>query len=190
MPVRHMGGGLVRSNQYTIADQLASNIFTGDLVKSTGTGRNVDVCAAGNRTIGVFNGCEYLNAQGDVIYSPYWPTGTATKGAAGAKAHVFDDPQIAFEAQVSGAAGLVAADVGTFADITTATAGSATTGKSGMEVDQATITATTATGGQVKIIGLVDRPDNDYGQYAKALVLINEHEWLAGMTAGAGRQAV
>ena len=50
-------------------------------------------------------------------------------------------------------------------------AGSTTTGQSGFTLS-GTMAAGTAT---AKIIGLLDTPDNEFGQYAIMEVLINEH---------------
>ncbi len=185
--VRHYGGGTVRANEYKVASALGSNIFTGDLVKSVGTDMTVTVCAAGDRAVGVFRGCQYFNSIGEVIFSAYWPTGTVTSGSVAAKAMVIDDPEVLFEVQ---ATTIAAGDVGNFADITAGTAGSTITGISGMQLDGATLTATTATGGQLKVVALADRVGNAYGSNAKVLVLINEHELRAGTTAGEATQAV
>lgn len=186
--VRHYNGGVTRQNVYQIATGLASNVFTGDLVKSTGTTKQITVCAAGDRSIGVFDGCHYSETDGNVVFRRYWPTGTTLLTGSTAYAQVYDDPRILFETQ--GSASIVAADIGAFADITAATAGSTATGQSGQQLDTTTITATTATGGQLKIIELVERADNAFGANAKVHVLINEHELTAGTTAGEGTQAV
>lgn len=187
-PARHYHGGVIRANAYRIASGLAANIFSGDLVKSAGTGQTITVCAAGDRTVGVFAGVSYPDANGDMQFRPNWVTGTTTKGSVDAIAWVYDDPAIAFEIQHSGTS--TATMDGNFADITAATAGSTATGRSGFELDTASVTATTATGGQLKILQLVERPDNAIGLNAKVLVLINEHELGPGTTAGMATQAV
>ena len=87
------------------------------------------------------------------------------------------DPNTIFECQDNGAATLItAADVGLNYDIVV-TAGSTTTGVSNMEVDSGTAGATTA-GTPVKLIGIVDKPDNTIGvANAKLLVTINMHTY-------------
>lgn len=181
-PVRHYLGGLVRSNDYRIASALAANIYSGDPVKSAGTGKTITVAAAGNVMLGVFNGCQYTTAVGDVVWSPRWPTGTALLTGSECICDVYDDPHILFEAQVSGSAGLVAGDIGALADVTFATAGSAATGRSGAMVDQATIAQSGGDG--LKIVDYARRPDNALGQYCKALVLISQHELTPAILVG------
>lgn len=181
--VRNLSGGTVRPAEYTIADGYNTAIYSGDLVKSTGTGNDIAVCGAGDRSIGVFAGVQYTNSQGDIKYAPNWIASTALATGTTAKAMVYDDARTLFEVQVSASAGLVAADIHNFADIVYAS-GNAQSGTSGVMLDQGTLTATTANGGQLYIYRLSPTVGNAYGQYAKALVLINEHELGAGTTAG------
>lgn len=172
-PLKHARGGVIRySEEYTIASGLAANIFSGDPVKLTGTGRNITVCAAGDTTIGIFAGCRYTNSQGEPIFSPYWPTGTV---AADAKAMVYDDPDIIFEVQ--GDEDIVEADIGNKADFVAGT-GSTKTGRSAFELDSSNI----GTGDGLMILGLVNRPDNDYGNFAKVQVLLREHALRGAMS--------
>lgn len=177
-PRRHYLGGVERLNGYTIASGLAANIFKGDLVKSTGTGRDITVCAAGDRAIGVFGGVNFTAADGTVTFRPNWITGATLAAGTVAEALVYDDPNIVFEIQVSN--GFALADVGSVADIV-ATAGNSSTGLSAHALDSATIANTGSA--QLKIVGPSLNPTNEIGQYSRVLVLINEHELKAAMTA-------
>ena len=87
------------------------------------------------------------------------------------------DPNVIYECQDNGAATLIAAaDVGLNYDIVV-TAGTTATGVSNMEVDSGTNGAATAAT-PVKLIGIVDRPDNVIGEAnAKLLVTINTHTY-------------
>jgi len=87
---------------------------------------------------------------------------------------VFDDPDLLFDAQVSGAAGMVAANVGNTANLTAAVAGNVTTGQSGEQVDQATLSNASTTQ-QVQVQSLRALTNNQYGQFARALVSIFLH---------------
>ena len=174
----HRAGGVMRLSEYTIASGLAANIYAGDLVKSTGTGRNITVCAAGERGVGVFDGVKYVDAAGNVQFSRRWATGTTLATGTTATALVYDDQGIVFEVQASAA--FVEADVNLMSDITAATAGNATTGQSGMQWDSAFPPATASA--QLKAIGLSPDPNNAYGTNAKILVIINEHENGAAVT--------
>ena len=81
--------------------------------------------------------------------------------------------------EVSGGTALTATEVGLNANVVVG-AGNATTGMSGMELDNST-EATTA-GLDLHIMGLVKRVDNNYGEHAKWLVRINDSQFKAGTT--------
>ena len=157
VPVRHLNGGTVRyTGGYTIASGEASSIFQGDAVilhaTPAGDGNNIDVAAAGGEIIGVFAGCQYTAANGDVVWSNQWVGGTTTKGSAPAEAFVYTDPSIVFSVQVDGT--IANTDIGNFADLV-AGAGNASTGVSGFE-----LSATTAgTIAQFQILGLSAQPE-------------------------------
>lgn len=182
VPVRHRSGGLVRySGGFSIEDGLASDIFLGDAVimhaTPAGDGNNIDVAAAGGGSIvGVFAGCQYTAANGDVVWAKQWVSGTATLGGANAEAFVYTDLNIVFSVQLQGA--FVAADVQQFADVV-AGAGNASTGVSGFEVG--TPGATTA---QFQVIGLALAPDGIFPADASSVdprveVVISESALIA-----------
>jgi hypothetical protein len=163
-------------SEYTIASELAANIFYGDPVEMTGTGRNITLAAADNPdSIGVFGGCRYVDASGKMTFSKRWPTGIV---ATEIVALIYDDPQIVFSAQ---ATTIAEADVGQLADWN-GTAGSAVTGISGNSVDG---TSYAGTGGALRVMGIINSPDNAYGAYAKVEVIFAEHA-LSGVVSGVG----
>lgn len=169
VPKRHLKGGLVRAEEYDIASGYATDLFYGDVVKSVGSGRTIEQAADDAAVLGVFLGCHYTAANGDVVWSPRWVASTATKGAAPAKAFVIADPDVLYSVQI---ATIAAADVGTLADIVVA-AGDAATGVSRFEAILA--------GDQFKILGLDD--GSEYGAEARVLGYFVNHE-LAGAAAG------
>lgn len=169
VPKRHLKGGLVRAEEYDIASGYATDLFYGDVVRSLGTGRTIGAATNALAVLGVFLGCHYTAANGDVVWSPRWVASTATKGAAVAKAFVIADPDVMYSAQI---ATIAEADVGTFADIVVA-AGDPATGVSRFEAILA--------GDQFKILGLDD--GSEYGADARVLGYFINHE-LAGATAG------
>lgn len=179
IPVRHMRGGNMRRVPYTIASGYATNLFRGDPVELTGTSNNVQVAAAANTdNLGVFDGCKYTNAAGEVVYSSYWPASTVS---ADAVAFVYDDPDIVFEIQCDSATNFALNDIGGLADWVAGT-GDAATGQSGYELQLSSIATT---GKSCRILGLVNRPDNAVGQHAKVEVLFIEHV-MRGVVAGVG----
>ena len=135
----------------------ATNLFYGQVVHigadgyialSTATGADGTTNALPTGTtltgsLGVFVGCEYVNAQGQVINSQFYPSGTANGGAI--KAFVVDDPNVLFQAQLDGAADQ--SDIGAntfFAAAQSTSTGSTRTGNSTSALDATTVTTTAA----------------------------------------------
>lgn len=165
---RQLGGGTPgRQAEYTIADAYGSNIGYGQPVVSTGAGRDISAAAADGGQRGVFAGCKYRNAQGEIVYANKWTASTATFAAEGAVAYVIDDPNTVFIVQMS--LGFVATNVGLLADLVIGAPDAL--GNSTVAVD-----STDLAGSAVKILGLVNRPNNAYGNYAVVEVLLGNHE--------------
>ncbi len=184
---RHGAGGTPqRLGSYEIANGLAADIFSGDPVVILGSGRTISLATAGNSNliVGIFAGVRFTDANGDVQFRPFWRTGTVgtglQRGEDNPEALVYDDPRQEFVIQVSGSAGLVVANVGLLANFV-AGAGSAFTGRSAFELDQTSLNASAR---QLRILGLSRIPENDFGEFAKARVLINNHSY--GQLAAAG----
>ena len=173
-PVGELGSGYNTSGttEYKIASGATGNIFSGDLVKMANTG-TILVAAAGNQALGVFRGCQYTDSNGDVIYSPYWPSGTVTSDAV---AFVVDDPNALFEVQSAATGSVVQTVVGNNADIVY-TSGSTKTGISAVEISG----TTAATSAQLRIVGFSGDPDNNtlgtgsQSANVNMIVKINEH---------------
>lgn len=175
-PYNHGAGGTPgRLGRYFIASALAQNLFIGDPVTLTGTNRFVTICTvATGMILGSFQGCRYVDSQGNVQFARNWVTGTVatglTPGDAGPEALVADDPEQLFTVQMNTATGMVAADVGNTADFV-AGAGNALTGISAFQLDQTSLGASQ----QLRIVDLARFPDNDFGQFAKAVVQVFNH---------------
>ena len=151
----------------------ASNLFYGQVVKIhtngyiqlvTETGGTGDAFPAG--TIGVFVGCSYVNAQGQTVFSQYYPSGSLN-----AVAYIVDDDRAVFQAQADGPVTqtqlgqnmlFAAAQSGT-----AGTGGSTTTGNS-LSALSATTQAGTA---GFRLVGFVNGPFSTVGD-AKTDVLV------------------
>lgn len=178
---RHITGGVYRGQieTYVIPASDATAVFVGDVVKlagsadANGVATVTRVTANTDLPLGVVVGFEvdYTNLN---TPSQYRAASTLRK------VFVNVDPGTLYEIQATGTT--VVADVGLNAGLTF-TAGSTSTGVSGMELD-ATTKATTATL-PLKIVGWVQRPDVDIadGTSMKVLVTLNTAN-LAGGTAG------
>ena len=145
----------------------ATNIFYGQVVIigsdgylaiSTATGADITTNNLGGNgigAVGVFVVCEYVNAQGQVIHSQYYPSGTTGV----VKAKVVTDPMVVFQAQCDGSVGQ--ADLGTntfFAAVQSTSTGSTKTGNSTSALD-ATVTANAAA---FRIVGFASTPGDAY----------------------------
>tara|TARA_R110000787_G_scaffold218067_2_gene326784 strand:- start:1205 stop:1744 length:540 start_codon:yes stop_codon:yes gene_type:complete len=158
-PAYHMSGGTIRPSEFAIASATDASIFSGDVVNLS-SGLVIQGTATGT-PLGVFYGVEYQATDGSVVFSNMWTADVATLGSANAKAFVYVDPNIVYEAQAS--ATPTQATIGTTNTITT-TAGDTNSGRSNEAV-----TATTSSGIAL-VQGFVQRPDNAIGQYARMLV--------------------
>jgi hypothetical protein len=160
------------TTEYSIASGASGNIFSGDPVKMANTG-TILVAAAGDQLLGVFRGCRYTNASGEVIYSSYWPNGTVSSDAV---AFVVDDPDALFEVQSAATGSVVQTVVGNNADIVY-TSGSTADGQSGVEISG----TTAATSAQLRIVGISGDPENNtlgtgsQSANVNLIVKINEH---------------
>ena len=149
----------------------ATNIFNGQVViigsdgyiaLATASGADLtthNLGGSGVGAIGVFMGCEFVNAQGQLIHSQYYPSGTAAPAGTAIKAYVVDDPNVLFQAQLdgSGAQTIIGTNT-TFAAVQSTSTGNTATGNSTSALD-ATV-ATTAKA--FRIVAHVSDPSDAY----------------------------
>ena len=177
--------GQMRPKAYVIASTYAANIFSGDPVKLTDNGVIQLGTSDGTRSgttdgvslLGIFAGCQYLDAGGKPTISPFWPTGaTGTE----ITAWVYDDPETLFDVQYNNPSvgTTIQTAVGEECDWTVASPGGSTqTGLSNTY-----LTAIQATSGQFQITGLgFEINDSLTDAYAVVSVRINEHHYKAAV---------
>jgi hypothetical protein len=152
-----------------------SVVFVGDdgyLQLVTGTGADGTTNSfPGNGTltgaVGVFVGCSYYNAQGQLIFSQYYPA--STTGVV--KAMVIDDPDVVFQVQAAGT--ISQTELGNnvyLANAQSTSTGSTTTGNSNVAVNATAITTTAA----FRVIGFVESTTSSVGDaYTDILVKFN-----------------
>ena len=154
---------------------LASNLFNGQVViinangyiaLSTATGEDLTTNNLGGNTLGawgVFVGCSYINAQGQQIYSQYYPSGTTGV----VTAYVITDPNVTFQAQLDGQVTQAALGANTFfAAAQSTSTGSTQNGNSTSALESTVVTTAAA----FKIIGFAS-PLTD--TYTEVLVKFN-----------------
>lgn len=177
--------GQMRPKAYTIATGYAANIFSGDPVKLTDNGVVQLGSSDGTRSgttdgislLGIFAGCQYLDANGKPTISPFWPSGTTGTEIV---AWVYDDPETLFDVQYDNPSPgtTVQTAVGEECDWTVASPGGSTqTGLSNTK-----LSAIQATSGQFQITGFAyDINDSITDAYVQVTVRINEHHYKAAV---------
>jgi hypothetical protein len=184
-PLRYLNGTPWngRFSIYYKAVGLGEAIFKGSPVKLAGsadaTGKypTISLAADGVPILGAvigFGNTPNLVADVTDLDLLYSPTLTACYVA------VADDPSIIFEAQEDSSTTFTVTEVGLNASLTTES-GNTTTGWSTVEIDCATEATTNTLG--IRILRLIDRVDNELGDYSKWEVLINAHAYGHGVGA-------
>jgi len=166
-PVNELGGlpyaGSTRSYKIDPAGT-AANIYNGSpvyvnaagyLAVATATGADattngLPVGTANTGIVGVFVGCSYINAQGQVIYAQYYPTGTTGV----VNAYVVDDPQVVFQVQSAGSVTQAAIGSNVFFSTGAVATGNTITGNSTASVVAGS--SQVATSAAFRVVGFVD----------------------------------
>ena len=94
-PINLIGGQVFAgaTRQLVIASAYGTSIFYGDVVKVVAGGTiEKDTGTTSATPVGVFLGCSYVNAQGQVIFSQYYPASTTAPTGTTINAFVADDP--------------------------------------------------------------------------------------------------
>ena len=188
-PVGKLGSSVNNSGttKYRIEDNQAGAIYKGDIVfvgdgSDAGTGVTpaagyIGPVAAGNIcSVGVFNGCFYIDPTSKKpTWSNYYP-GSINITVGTIDAFVYDDPNTLFEVQASGTL-TYATVVNNNIDILYG-AGSTVNGQSKTELASA-ITASGATD-MLVVIGISEDPENNDAASANSnwIVRFNEHRYL------------
>ena len=163
----------------------ANNIFNGSLVyvgsdgylqlvTATGADATTNAFPTGSGggavltgAIGVFVGCQYVNAQGQVIFSQYYPANTSGV----VSAYVVDDDRAVFQVQAAGT--ISQTELGNnvyLANAQSTSTGSTTTGNSNIAVNATAVTASAA----FRIVGFVNSTTSQVGDaYTDILVKFN-----------------
>ena len=92
------------TRQYRIASAYDTAIFFGDVVEMVNTGTIIKSAITSARAtvttsqvMGIFMGCSYVNAQGQVIFSQYYPASTTAPTGTVITAYVCNDPNTLFK---------------------------------------------------------------------------------------------
>jgi hypothetical protein len=140
-----------------------TNIFNGSIVAINTSGYINIVTTNGDNstpfpagTIGVFVGCSFVNAQGQTMYSQYYPANTASVNGSAITAYVIDDDRAVFQVQAAGTLAQTALGMNVFLNAVQSTStGSTTTGNSNTAVS---ISAAATSGYAFRVVGFADTP--------------------------------
>ena len=142
-----------------------TNIFNGSIVALNTNGYLNIVTTNGDNstpfpagTIGVFVGCSFVNAQGQTIYSQYYPANTASVNGSAITAYVIDDDRAVFQVQSAGTVAQAALGANVYLNAVQSTStGSTTTGNSNTAVVAGSSAATTS-GYAFRVVGFANVP--------------------------------
>jgi hypothetical protein len=140
-----------------------TNIFNGSIVAINTSGYINIVTTNGDNstpfpagTIGVFVGCSFTNAQGQIIYSQYYPANTASVQGSSITAYVIDDDRAVFQVQANGSMAQTTLGMNVHLSAVQSTStGSTTTGNSTTAVSS---TAAATSGFAFRVVGFADTP--------------------------------
>ena len=176
-PTRSLVGGELRTEEYAIAANHGTSIFTGQVVEAVAGGGIEQAAAGDTQQLGVFAGVFFTDpSTSKPTFKAFYPAST---NASDIKATVHVDPFTVFEAQHDGT-GTAAMNNSAFDFV--GTSGSTITGQSTSEID----TSTSGTSGGFKQIGISTDPDNsDTGSAnVNAYVVFNTGEHVFKLTTG------
>ena len=170
------------TSQYFIASD-ASAIFQGSPVKAELTGGTIQIGSAtgnGDQLVGIFAGCEYVDATtGKLKFSNTWPGSGSANTNFDIKGFVYDNPAQRFIIASDGTntdRATAKADIFKTADIASGTSGNTTTGISSAVLDISTA-EDTDTSNCVMILGIHEDVTNaDHSAAGVSyIVKINNH---------------
>jgi hypothetical protein len=184
-PVKHLNGGPWNGqvNIYEVPVGETVAIFKGDFVKaSDSAGTDVfPVCEAYGTGTEVTSGLILGVCMGFVIDPTNLNTPQYRLASTKRYIYVADAPDLIFQIQDGATVTTPKASVGLNCGVNT-TAGSTTTGLSNYTTGATAATTTNTL--PLKIVGIVNAPDNEAAaQYQQLLVLINQHYYMGGQTA-------
>lgn len=144
-----------------------TNLFYGQVVivgadgyiaLSTATGADIttnNLGGSGVGAMGVFVGCEFTNAQGQRMWSQYYPSGTTGV----VKAKVVTDPNVVFQAQLDGSGAQTVLGANTFfAAVQSTSTGSTQNGNSTTALESTVV----ATAAAFRIVGFASTPGDAF----------------------------
>lgn len=190
-PIRHLNGSPWNGqiSMYYHSTAQTQSMWKGSLVTSD-AGLASPTC--GPDPLGIYQSIMTARDQEAALIGVAWTFGNTPQLAAdvtnlsrkycpastGMYIGVIDDPTVIYEIEGSGT--WVSSNIGDNVDTTNNSTGSATTGRSSCTAAQGSVTSATAA---LRVLRLVNRPDNEIGANCKLEVMIAENVMRGTMTA-------
>ena len=186
-PISVIGGGANVTNQYFIKSD-ASAIFQGSPVEVELTGGTAAIITSadgdGKQLLGVFAGCEYVDATtGKLTFSNQWGGDGTANTNFDIKCFIYDNPMQKFiiaSDETNTDKATARADIFKTAQLATATAGNTTTGISSAMIDISTAENSDPSN-PLMIVGIHEDVENDDHSAAGVsyIVKLNNHVFAA-----------
>ena len=182
MPIRTRSGA--KQPQYEIREGAIPSgygtaMYTNQMIKLV-TGGTIQPAAAGDRVLGTFAGCEFVDSDGRVRVSSYWPASQTILTGTSVTVYYYSAQETVYRVQADGT--LAITSVGDQADLSNATDANTTAGLSQQTLS--TTLAGAAGNAQFRILKLGEDVDNALGDtYVIVDVEISEHQYTADVAA-------
>ena len=158
-----------RCTIHRILGTYGSKIHTGAPVTLAADGTVQLLSAANDPILGVFNGCEYVEVNGDIKFSPYWPAPGAVKAGTTPTCRIYPAEGLFL---IHASASLAQAKVGEFADLIALSGGDDVTGRAdSVQMDAVNTDATVQTTNVVQIVEVSPREEGGNGAPATLAVV-------------------
>ena len=182
MPIRTRSGA--KQPQYEIREGAIPSgygtaMYTNQMIKLVTCG-TIQPAAAGDRVLGTFAGCEFVDSDGRVRVSSYWPASQTILTGTSVTVYYYSAQETVYRVQADGT--LAITSVGDQADLSNATDANTTAGLSQQTLS--TTLAGAAGNAQFRILKLGEDVDNAWGDtYVIVDVEISEHQYTADVAA-------
>jgi len=179
IPVAYLNGSdwNGKARRYSVPATNATALYVGDPVTLTGSAdtlgiAGVTIGVAGAAVVGVIVAVVVVTAGVSLVGTTIDLARRSLPASTAGYVLVADDPNIIFELQEAATTAWTAADVGNNCNFLIAAGGT-------VNSDSGTTTAVAASAAtatlNLKLMGLAQREDNEFGAFAKWLVKINNH---------------
>lgn len=179
IPVAYLNGSAWngQARRYSVPVGNATALYVGDPVTLTGSGdafgvAGVAIGVAGSAVVGVIVGVVVANAGVSLVGTTIDTARRSLPASTAGYVLVADDPNIIFELQEAATTPFAAVDIGNNCNFLVV-AGAGVNNDSGTTTAVAASAATATL--NLKLLGLAQREDNEFGAFAKWLVKINNH---------------